>query len=59
MNKPITELWMDWREGKYTPANDRERLILELWTAFLDKDMFDYEQWMTVPVLLEKLWANA
>ena len=59
MNKPITELWADWREGKYTPANDRERLILELWTAFLDKDKFPYEQAMVVPTLLEKLWANA
>ena len=59
MYKPITELWMDWREGKYTPANDRERLILELWTAFLGKDKFDYEQAMVVPALLEKLWANA
>lgn len=59
MNKPITELWQEWREGRLTPANDRQRLILELWTAFLDDDAFSYDCVTTIPDLLEKLWEHA
>lgn len=42
-----------------TPANDRQRLILELWTAFLDDDAFSYDCVTTIPDLLEKLWEHA
>ena len=59
MNKPITELWQEWREGKFVPANERQRLILELWTAFLDDDAFSYACVTTIPDLLEKLWEKA
>jgi hypothetical protein len=60
MKIDITQIWTAWKKGYYTPKSERERLILELWEAFLAEGPGDFDNQVNViPDTLGELWSLA
>lgn len=56
--KTLLETFGPWVRKEYVPKNERQRLLLETWAAFIDEHPGDFNAMVNrVPDALEVLWS--